>query len=141
LRFAHTGRLKAVLGVAGSLVNQVHGSKKLRLAESMCSMCMHDFPKILDRAQHLQRLQLAPGSFAMLAVQLQYRDHQQRGSDSRRCPRFVFMQTPKYLRRNLRPLCKTCTQINESLVKVWSKFGQSLLKFCSPNCCQVGSIN
>lgn len=89
----------------------------------MCSMCMQEIPKLLDRAQHLQRLQSAPVSFAMLAVQLLDRAHQQRGNDSRRCPRFVHAD-PKDLRRGVRPLCTTCTQIR-------SKFGQSLVKFCS----------
>ena len=95
---------------------------KARLAASMCSTYMQELQKILDKAQHLQRLQTAPGSFATLAVQLQGRDHQQGGSDSRRCPRLVFMQSPKD-RRSVQPVHRS--------MKVWSKFGQSLLKFCS----------
>ena len=95
---------------------------KVRLAASMSGVCMQEFPKTLHRAQQLLRLQSAPGSLAMLAVHLQDRDHQQRGSDSRRVPRLIFRHSPKDLKRSV----DGCVRPVHRSMEVWSKFGQSL---------------
>lgn len=58
---------------------------------------------------------------------MQDRDHHQKGGDSRRCVPLIFRQTPKNFRSCARPLCTTCTQINKSLVKVWSNSVSKLL--------------
>ena len=101
---------------------------KVRLAASMSGMCMQEFPKTLHSAQQLLRLQSAPDSLAMLAVHLQDRDHQQRGSDSRRVPRLIFRHSPKDLKRSVdgcvRPVHRS---VYRSHTDPW-KSGQSLVK-------------